>query len=98
MVDRDFNHPSVILYSIGNEVSEPAEQKGIDLGKELIADFHHLDNSRPVTGGINLMIVAMSAKGKGVYDGKGTAAPMRLPRDLSIVCNSMRWLPRWDWV
>jgi len=71
MVDRDFNHPSVILYSIGNEVSEPAEQKGIDLGKELIADFHHLDNSRPVTGGINLMIVAMSAKGKGVYDGKG---------------------------
>lgn len=71
MVDRDFNHPSVILYSIGNEVSEPAEQKGIDLGKDLIAEFHQLDNSRPVTAGINLMIVSMSAKGKGIYDGNG---------------------------
>ena len=30
MVERDFNLPSVILYSIGNEVSEPHNQKGID--------------------------------------------------------------------
>lgn len=34
MVDRDFNNPSVILYSIGNEVSEPAKDDGIENAKE----------------------------------------------------------------
>jgi beta-galactosidase len=27
MVDKDFNHPSVILYSLGNEISETALEK-----------------------------------------------------------------------
>lgn len=31
MVRRDYNHPSVVMYSIGNEVSEPASQKGVAL-------------------------------------------------------------------
>lgn len=68
MIDRDFNHPSVIMYSIGNEVSEPAKEKGVNLAKEMIALCHELDNSRAVTGGFNLMIIANSAKGKGIYD------------------------------
>lgn len=70
-VDKDFNHPSVILYSIGNEVSEPAEKKGVDLGREMTALFHKLDPSRLVTGGFNLMILTQSAKGKGIYDENG---------------------------
>ena len=28
MVDKDYNHPCVILYSTGNEVSETAQKKG----------------------------------------------------------------------
>ena len=35
MVERDYNHPCVILYSIGNEVAEPFEKKGIETGKAL---------------------------------------------------------------
>lgn len=27
MVDKDYNHPSVIMYSAGNEVSETAQKK-----------------------------------------------------------------------
>ena len=34
MVSRDYNHPSVIMYSIGNEVSEPAKEKGVALFKK----------------------------------------------------------------
>lgn len=30
MVDRDYNHPSVIMYSVGNEVSEPAKDEGVE--------------------------------------------------------------------
>ena len=31
MVDKDYNHPSVIMYSTGNEVAETAQEKGIAL-------------------------------------------------------------------
>lgn len=67
MVERDYNHPSVILYSIGNEVSEPCEEKGIETGKALIDLCHKLDSTRPVTCGTNLMIMSRAAKGKGIY-------------------------------
>lgn len=71
MVERDFNHPSVILYSIGNEVSEPAQEKGVKLAKEMVAYIHSLDGNRAVTGGMNLMIISRSAKGNGVYKEDG---------------------------
>lgn len=71
MVERDFNHPSVILYSIGNEVSEPAQEKGVKLAKEMVEYIHSLDSNRAVTGGINLMIISRSAKGKGIYKEDG---------------------------
>ena len=75
MVERDFNHPSVILYSIGNEVGEPAEQKGIDVGRKMVDLCHKLDPSRPVTCGVNLMIMSRYAKGSGIYkDGESNTA------------------------
>ena len=67
MVERDYNHPSVILYSIGNEVAEPFEQKGIDAGRAMVDLCHKLDPSRPVTCGTNLMIIGRAAKGNGIY-------------------------------
>lgn len=71
MVERDYNHPSVIMYSIANEVAEPKDEKGIALAKKIIQLMHEMDNSRPVTAGINLMIISMAAKGKGVYKEEG---------------------------
>ncbi|MBQ1477526.1 MAG: DUF4982 domain-containing protein [Erysipelotrichaceae bacterium] len=71
MVERDYNHPSVILYSIGNEVSEPAVQRGIDDVREMVKLFHELDKTRPVTGGFNLMIITNASKGKGIYKEEG---------------------------
>lgn len=71
MVERDYNHPSVIFYSIGNEVAEPHEQRGIETARKQIALIHKLDGSRAVTCGVNLMIIGRAAKGNGIYqDGK----------------------------
>ncbi len=67
MVNRDYNHPCVILYSIGNEVAEPAEVRGIEYGKKQIDLIHSLDDTRPVTCGLNLMIMSRAAKGQGIY-------------------------------
>ena len=68
MVDRDFNHACVVMYSIGNEVSEPAKEEGVEKTKEMVAFLKQADGTRPVTGGFNLMIIANAKKGKGIYN------------------------------
>lgn len=71
MVSRDYNHPSVIMYSIGNEVSEPAKEEGIWVLGEMVEYLHKNDPGRAVTGGFNLMIISSAKKGKGVYNEDG---------------------------
>lgn len=71
MVNKDYNHPSVIFYSIGNEVSEPASEEGLTIEKEMADYIHTLDDTRAVTAGFNLMILANAAKGQEMYDGEG---------------------------
>ena len=66
-VARDYNHPSVVMYSIGNEVSEPVMEGGMDVAHSIIDNLHRLDSSRPVTGGMNLMIMSSSARGQNIY-------------------------------
>ena len=52
MIVRDRNHPSVILWSIGNEINERATPEGIAIGKNLAALAHLLDPTRKVTAAI----------------------------------------------
>lgn len=67
MVEKDYNHPSVILYSTGNEVSETAQPKGIALTGEMTDYLHSLDDTRPVTCGVNIFFNFLSSIGFGVY-------------------------------
>lgn len=66
LVEKDRNHPSVVMYSIGNEVSETAKPKGIALAGEMRDYLHTLDD-RPVTCGINIFFNFLSSMGFGVY-------------------------------
>lgn len=50
LVRRDWNHPSVIFWSIGNEVME---QQNIEMTKHLVDIVKKLDKTRPVTNGYN---------------------------------------------
>ena len=70
IVAKDYNHPSVVLYSTGNEVSETAQPKGIELCGNLTKRFHELDHTRPVTCGINIFFNFLSSMGFGVYSDK----------------------------
>ena len=49
MVKRDRNHPSVIMWSIGNEIREQFDSTGLTLTKEMVAIVKSLDTTRPVT-------------------------------------------------
>ena len=67
MVDKDYNHPSVIMYSTGNEVAETAQKKEIALTGDMTNFLHSLDSTRPVTCGINIFFNFLSSIGLGVY-------------------------------
>nr|WP_201468820.1 glycoside hydrolase family 2 TIM barrel-domain containing protein [Microbacterium hydrocarbonoxydans] len=56
LVAKDANHPSVILYSIGNEILELATPHGATWSRRLAEEFRTLDPTRFVTNGINGII------------------------------------------
>jgi beta-galactosidase len=48
-VRRDRNHPSVVLWSAGNEINEQVRPDGVEILKNLVDVFHAEDPTRPVT-------------------------------------------------
>jgi beta-galactosidase len=52
MVRRDRNHPSVILWSIGNEIQGAADAAGLAIARELVDAVRKDDPTRPVTNAI----------------------------------------------
>ncbi len=49
MILRDRNHPSVIIWSVGNEVYERADSSGIRITKQLTDESRRMDPTKPVT-------------------------------------------------
>ena len=46
---RDRNHPSIVLWSAGNEIPEQSAQNGPEMLQKLMDIFHKEDPTRPVT-------------------------------------------------
>ena len=49
LLRRDRNHPSVLLWSIGNEIPNQMDRDGYKIAKELVAICHEEDPTRPAT-------------------------------------------------
>jgi beta-galactosidase len=50
-VQRDRNHPSIVLWSAGNEIGEQTSDSGVKVLRRLLDVFHREDPTRPVTTG-----------------------------------------------
>ncbi|MDR1641102.1 MAG: DUF4982 domain-containing protein [Clostridiales bacterium] len=59
MVGKSYNHPCVVLYSIGNEIPDTGSPNGSALGRKLAEKLRSLDCTRFITNGINGMVSVM---------------------------------------
>jgi beta-galactosidase len=93
MVCKDRNHPSVIMYSIGNEIPDTGSPAGARIGRAICERIRALDDTRLVTNSINHMLACGPAMFASL--GEGAGAPSTSP-DMGV--NTMmsmmeQWLP-----
>ncbi|MEU6716747.1 glycoside hydrolase family 2 TIM barrel-domain containing protein [Nonomuraea sp. NPDC046802] len=82
MVAKDFNHPSVIFYSIGNEILEAGTPHGARWGRLLAERVRTQDPTRLITNALNGMLTVLDklpelmaqAGGSGFNDALGSLA------------------------
>ncbi len=80
LIRRDRNHPSVILWSVGNEVGEQyTGDAGANVARKLIALAHNEDPTRPATASMNAAkpdsafaaasdVISLNYQGEGIRD------------------------------
>ncbi len=60
MVNKDLNHPCVIIYSLGNELPEISNRFGNDWNRKMAAKIRSIDDTRYLTNSLNLMFMKES--------------------------------------
>ena len=68
MVKKDYNHPSVVLYSVGNEIPEIGTELGAKTCHNLSTLIKSLDDTRFTLASINGVFAASDAVGQIVAD------------------------------
>ncbi|NHO65626.1 glycoside hydrolase family 2 protein [Aestuariicella hydrocarbonica] len=68
MIAGDRNRPAVIMYSIGNEISETATAEGVEAAAKIHDFFKHSDPTRPTTLAVNLLLNLMASKGSSPFE------------------------------
>ena len=83
MVETDYNHPAVILYSTGNEITEIGTEAGYAISHRLTALLHQLDATRFTTNGINGIFAAGNRLITAFSDITGEDAPAAIRGDIN---------------
>ena len=71
LVKHHRNHPSIIMWSIGNEIPEQWSKEGTEIAKHLQDLCHQYDPSRPVTQGMDQAEAALKSGFAQVMDVPG---------------------------
>ena len=71
LVKHHRNHPSIIMWSIGNEIPEQWSKEGVEIAKHLQDICHQYDPSRPVTQGMDKAEAALKSGFAQVMDVPG---------------------------
>lgn len=90
LVAKDFNHPSVIFYSIGNEIPETGTPLGSGWGRKIAEKIRSLDDTRYLTNSINGFVSVLTdiAALMGAQDDGSAPGGVNAAGDLMGVINS----------
>lgn len=97
MIAKDFNHPSVIMYSIGNEIFEVGTPIGSSWGRKLAEKARCLDDTRFVTNALNPLVAMMDRLGE-LMGGGNADQPMDVNTMIASMGEMMRKLSTSDLV
>jgi hypothetical protein len=89
LVAKDLNHPSVIMYSIGNEILELASPAGSAWSRRLAEAIRDRDDTRLVTNGINGIIANLDRMGKEAAPGSDAGAEASDPNTMMAAMGDM---------
>jgi beta-galactosidase len=100
MVRRDRNHPSVFIWSIGNEVMEQwknGDSTAVPIARELVTIVRRLDPTRPITSGNNngstdnplLQAGLLDLLGHNYHHEAWTDLPKQFPGQKFIITEAM---------
>ena len=91
MVLRDRNHPSVLMYSIGNEIPDKNSPLGAELSRQMADFVRSLDPTRPVTCAVDGIFIeggGWQEQVAGLVNGDGVKPEDTSPEALDIVARS----------
>lgn len=106
MILRDRNHPSVVMWSIGNEIPERGEPLGAQEAKRLADYVRSLDHTRPVTSALNFVpkwtdtdafYAALDIGGYNYNLSNHTADHQRVPSRIMVCTESFPHATFDDW-
>ncbi|PLS24821.1 glycoside hydrolase family 2 protein [Bifidobacterium imperatoris] len=68
MVRKDRNHPSVVLYSIGNEIADTKSPRAADAARSMCSIIRGFDSNRPIIDCVNPISLSLAAKTQADMD------------------------------
>ena len=71
MIEKDYNHPCVILYSTGNEIPEAGTPRGAEWNRVINAEIKRMDTSRYTTNGLNGLMAGADRLGEIIAQASG---------------------------
>ncbi|MFQ9572515.1 MAG: glycoside hydrolase family 2 TIM barrel-domain containing protein [Roseburia hominis] len=89
LVKKDYNHPCVIMYSIGNEIPEAGNKFDVQWGKKLADKLRSLDDTRYTTNSLNLLLAIMNDLPKLMAQNAAAQAAANTEKDQPQEINSM---------
>jgi beta-galactosidase len=87
MVRKDRNHPSVIMFSIGNEIPDVGTPGGAAIGRAITERIRAIDDTRLVTNGVNPLLACGSELFASLGSSFGTVgadAPDTAPAEMGV--------------
>lgn len=94
LVNSSYNHPSVVLYSIGNEIQSLGTPYGAQQARKIVAYLRQLDNTRYITDATNFLVTLGAVIAKKMQQGQAKNGDHPAKMDINALAANMSSLTK----